>query len=71
MFLYKDVPLVEFKYFVFTRIPGGDTVGDSAHCCCVACLLSAIHFSLFTDFLHNSIGLILFSITTIHSEANM
>ena len=39
----KRVPLVEFMYRVFTRMPGGVTVGDSGLCCCVPCLLSAIN----------------------------
>ena len=39
---FEHVPLVEFKYLVFTRIPGGDTVGDSGLCCRVPCLSSAI-----------------------------
>ena len=38
----EDVPLVEFMYLVFTRMPGGVTVGDSSLDCCVPCLLSAI-----------------------------
>ena len=38
---YKDVLLVEFMYLVFTRMPGGVTVGGSGHCC-VPCLWSAI-----------------------------
>ena len=36
------VPLVEFTRLVFTRTPGGVTVGDSGLCCCVLCLSSAI-----------------------------
>ena len=39
---FEDVPLVEFIYLVFTRTPGGVTVGDSGLCCCVPCLSSAI-----------------------------
>ena len=42
-FFFEDVTLVEFIYFVFTRMPGGGTVGDSGLCCCVPCLLSAIN----------------------------
>ena len=38
----EDVPLVEFMYVVFTRTPGGVTVGDSGLCGCVPCLSSAI-----------------------------
>ena len=38
----EDVPLVDFIYPVFTRMPGGVTVNDSGLCCCVPCLLSAI-----------------------------
>ena len=34
---------VELIYLVFTRTPGGVTVGDSGLCCCVPCLLSAIN----------------------------
>ena len=30
---FEDVPLVEFTYLVFTRTPGGVTVGDSSVCC--------------------------------------
>ena len=26
---FEDVPLVEFMYLVFTRMPGGATEGDS------------------------------------------
>ena len=37
-----DVPLVEFIYFVLTRMPGGGTGGDSGLCRCVSYLLSAI-----------------------------
>ena len=33
---------MEFTYLVFTRMPGGVTVGDSGLCCCVPCLSSAI-----------------------------
>ena len=39
---FEDVPLMEFIYPVFTRTPGGVTVGDSGVCCCVPCLSSAI-----------------------------
>ena len=38
----EDVPLVEFMYLVFTRKPGGVTIGDSGLSCCVPCLSSAI-----------------------------
>ena len=38
------MPLVEFIYLVFTRTPGGVTVGDSGLCCCVPCLSSSIIF---------------------------
>ena len=47
---FEDVPLVEFMYLVFTRMPGGVTVGDSRHCC-VPCLPSAI-ISLCLLFVH-------------------
>ena len=31
----EDVPLVEFMYFVFTRVPGESyRAGDSGLCCC-------------------------------------
>ena len=33
---------MEFICLVFTRTPGGLTVGDSGLCCCVPCLSSAI-----------------------------
>ena len=39
---FEDVPLVEFIYLVFTRMPGGVTIGGSDLCCCVPCLSSAI-----------------------------
>ena len=39
---FEDVPLVGFIYLVFTRTPGGVTVGDSGLCCCVPCLSSAV-----------------------------
>ena len=38
----EDVPLVEFMYLVFTRMPGGVTVGDLGLCCCIPCLSSVI-----------------------------
>ena len=41
-FFFEDVPLVEFIYLVFTRTPGGVTVGDSGLRCRVPCLSSAI-----------------------------
>ena len=41
-FFFEDVPLVEFIYPVFTRTPGGVTVGDSGLRCRVPCLSSAI-----------------------------
>ena len=34
--------MVEFIYLVFTRTPGGVTVGDSGLCCYDPCLSSAI-----------------------------
>ena len=59
---FEDVPLVEFVYLVFTRMPGGVTVGDSGLCVCVCvcvCVLSVdrYYFPLFgdldsTDILH-------------------
>ena len=39
---FEDVPLVEFIYLVFTRLPGGVTVGDSGLCCSDPSLSSAI-----------------------------
>ena len=39
---FEDVPLVEFIYLVFTRTPGGVTIGNAGLCCCVPCLLSTI-----------------------------
>ena len=41
--LFKDVRLVEFMYLVFTRMPGGVTVGDSCLRCCVPCLSGDIY----------------------------
>ena len=38
----EDVPLVEFIYVVFTRMPGGVTVSDSGLCCCAPCMSSAV-----------------------------
>ena len=38
----EDVPLVEFMYLAFTRMPGGVTTGNSGLRYCVSCLLSAI-----------------------------
>ena len=43
---FEDVPLVDFIYLVYTRTPGGVTVGDSGLCCCVPCLSSAISLCL-------------------------
>ena len=34
----QGVPLVEFMYLVYTRLPGGITAGGSGLCCCVPCL---------------------------------
>ena len=39
---FEDVPLVELIYLVFTRMPGGVTVGDPGLRCCVPCPSSAI-----------------------------
>ena len=33
---------MEFTYLVFTRMPGGVTVGNLGLCCCVPCLSSVI-----------------------------
>ena len=41
--LLEGLPLVEFMYTVFTRMPGGVTLGDSGFCCCVPCLISTVH----------------------------
>ena len=52
---FKDVRLVEFIYLVFTRTPGGFTVGDLDLCCCVPCQSSAIvsHCLPISDFVRN------------------
>ena len=39
-FFFEDVPSVEFMYLIFTRTPGGVTVGDSRACCCAPGLSS-------------------------------
>ena len=39
---FEAVPLLEFVYLVFTRTPGGVTVGDSGVSCRVLCPSSAI-----------------------------
>ena len=44
---FEGVPLVEFIYLVFTRMPGGVTVGDSGLCYSVLCLSSAFFSSPF------------------------
>ena len=46
---FEDVPLVEFIYLVFTRMPGRVTVSYSGLCCCVPCLSRRYYFSLFGD----------------------
>ena len=46
----EDEPLVESMYPVRTRMPRGVTVGDSALCYCVPCLLSAINSLFAVDF---------------------
>ena len=68
-FFFEDVPLVEFMYPVFTRTPGGVTVGDSGFCCCAPCLSSAVISlcKLYTG----ALGLTLFQMTIVHSEADM
>ena len=46
---YEDVPLMECMHLVFTRTPGGVTVGDSGLCCCVPSLpasVISVHFSV-------------------------
>ena len=40
---------MEFIYLVFTRMPGGVTVGDSGRCCCVLCLSERYHFLLYVE----------------------
>ena len=42
LFFFWGCTFVEFIYRVFTRMPGGVTVGDSDLCCCVPCLSTAI-----------------------------
>ena len=54
-FFFKAAPLLEFVYLVFTRMPGGVTVGDSGLCCCVPCPSSAI-ISLRLVILHKRSG---------------
>ena len=39
-FLRMYLSLVELMFTVFTRVPGGVTVGNSGVCCCVNWLLS-------------------------------
>ena len=54
--LYSEyIPLMEFIYLVFTRVPGGVTVGDSGLCCCFPYLSSAI-ISLCSLILHRGSG---------------
>ena len=64
----EDVPLVELIYFVLA-CQVRDTADDSDLCCCVSCLSSGITplCYLYTG----AVGLILFQITTMRSEANM
>ena len=38
---FEDVPLVEFMYLAFNRMPGRFTEGDSGNCC-APCLSSAL-----------------------------
>ena len=38
----EDVPVVVFMFLVFTRMPGGVTVGDSGLCCCVSCVFDGM-----------------------------
>ena len=46
---FEDVPLVKFIYLVFTRTPGGVTVGDSGLCCCCPLSIELYYFPLFVD----------------------
>ena len=39
---FLDVPVAEFMYFVFTRMPRGVAVGDRGLSRCVPCILSAV-----------------------------
>ena len=39
---FENVPLVEFIYLVFTRMPGEVAVGNSGLCCYVPFLSSVI-----------------------------
>ena len=39
----ENVPSVELTHPVFTRMPGGITVGDPGLCCYVPCILSAVN----------------------------
>ena len=61
---FEDVPLVEFIYLVFTRMPGGATVGDSGLCCCVPCLSNAV-FPFVCLLYTGALGLNLFQIIII------
>ena len=55
-FFIEDVPLVEFMYLVFTRMPVRDTVGDSGLCWCVPYLSSAV-ISCFSAGFFSSTGI--------------
>lgn len=48
--VFDDVALLEFMYFVQTRMPGEITVCDSGLSCYVPCLSIAIYFPLFVDY---------------------
>ena len=58
------IPVVEFIYLVFTRMPGGVTVGNSG-LCCVPCLSSALMSLCW--FYTSALGLILFQIMSVIS----
>ena len=47
-FSSEDVAMMELMYLVFTRMPGGVTVGDSG-LCCVPRLSSAVISRCFGD----------------------
>ena len=59
----EDLPLVEFMFLVFTRMPGGVTVGNSGLCRCVSCVFDGMleipnskvkeFFSVFSFFIYN------------------
>ena len=55
LFFVEDIPSVVFMYLVFTRTPGGVTVGESGLCGGVPCLSSTIiSLCLLIQFRHRS-----------------